>query len=63
MRPDRVSIPGPLALESNALPTALRGPTVCACVRMCVRGYLYSHVSGGQFYFETRGPKGPEPLT
>ena len=26
MRPDRVSNPGPLALESDALPTALRGP-------------------------------------
>ena len=26
MRPDRVSIPGPLAHESDALPTALRGP-------------------------------------
>ena len=28
MRPDRVSNPGPLALESDALPTALRGPEV-----------------------------------
>ena len=26
MRPDRVSIPGPLAYESDALPTALSGP-------------------------------------
>ena len=26
MWPDRVSNPGPLALESEALPTALRGP-------------------------------------
>ena len=26
MWPDRVSMPGPLALESDALPTALRGP-------------------------------------
>ena len=26
MWPDRVSNPGPLALESDALPTALRGP-------------------------------------
>ena len=26
MWPDRVSVPGPLAHESDALPTALRGP-------------------------------------
>ena len=26
MWPDRVSSPGPLALESDALPTVLRGP-------------------------------------
>ena len=26
MWPDRVSIPGPLALESDAIPTALRSP-------------------------------------
>ena len=36
MWPDRVSNPGPLALESDALPTALRGPTVCVCVCVCV---------------------------
>ena len=48
MWPDRVSNPGPLALESDALPTALCGPAVCVCV--CV--YLYSHVPGGKFYFE-----------
>ena len=35
MWPDRVSNSGPLALESDALPTALRGPAVCVCV--CVR--------------------------
>ena len=28
MWPDMVSNPGPLALESDALPTALRGPAV-----------------------------------
>ena len=48
MWPDWVSNSGPLALESDALPTTLRGPAVCVCV--CV--YLYSHVSGGKFYFE-----------
>ena len=32
MWPDRVSNPGLLALESDALPTALRGPAVCVCV-------------------------------
>ena len=30
MWPDRVSNPGPLALESDALPTALRNPAICA---------------------------------
>ena len=60
MWPDWVSNPGPLPLETDALPTALRGPAVCVCV--CVferererereRGCLYSHVSGGKFYFE-----------
>ena len=28
MRPDRVSNPEPLALESDVLPTALRGPAI-----------------------------------
>ena len=37
MWPDRVSNPGPLTYESDALPTSLRGPTnflslVCVCV-------------------------------
>ena len=44
MWPDRVLNSGPMALESDALPTALRGPAVCVCVRGCV--------SGGKFYFE-----------
>ena len=35
MWPEWVSNPGPLPLESVALPTALRGPAVCVCV--CVR--------------------------
>ena len=30
---DWVSNPGHLHLESDALPTALRGPAVCVCVR------------------------------
>ena len=38
MWPDRVSNPGPLPLESDALPTALSGPAVvCVCVCVCVR--------------------------
>ena len=36
MWPDRVSNPWPLPLESDALPTALRGPAVCVCVCVCV---------------------------
>ena len=60
MWPDRVSNPGPLALEADALPTAPRGPAVCVCVFLCVYvcvcvcvcGYLYSHVCGGKFYFK-----------
>ena len=32
MWPDRVSNSGPLAFESDALPTALRGPAVCVCI-------------------------------
>ena len=57
MWPDWVSNPGPLPLESDVLPTALRGPAVCACVCVCVcvcarakereKGCLYSHVSVG----------------
>ena len=35
MWPDWVSNPGPLLLESDALPTVLCGPAVCVCV--CVR--------------------------
>ena len=37
MWPDWVSNPGPLPLESDALPTALRGPAVCVCVYI----YIY----------------------
>ena len=53
MWPDWVSNPGPLPLESDALPTALRGPAVCVCVCVCVcvsereKGCLFSHVSVG----------------
>ena len=36
MWPDWVSNSGPLALESDALPTTLRGPAVCVCVCVCV---------------------------
>ena len=51
MWPDWVSNSGPLALESDAQPTALRGPAMCVCVGWG-GGCLYSHVSGGKFYFE-----------
>ena len=44
MWPDPVSNPGPLALESDALPTALRGPAVCVCVCVCVCG-IYTVMS------------------
>ena len=63
MWPDRVSNPGPLALESDALPTALRGPAVCVCVCVCVSEGVMSPVgnstlqkiiaifSGGKNYY------------
>ena len=35
MWPDWVSNPGPLPLESDALPIALRGPAVCVCSCVC----------------------------
>ena len=50
MWPDRVSNSGPLALVSDALPTALRGPAVCVCGGG--GGTKYSHVSVVKFYFE-----------
>ena len=38
MWPERVLNSVPLAFDSDALPTSLRGPAVCvrACVRACV---------------------------
>ena len=36
MWPVWVSNPGPLPLESDALPTAIRVPAVCVCVCVCV---------------------------
>ena len=35
MWPDWVSNTGHLPLESDALPTALRGPAVCVCMCVC----------------------------
>ena len=32
MLPDRVSNPGPLTYESDALPIALRGPAILGCI-------------------------------
>ena len=49
MWPDRVSNPGPLALESDALLTALRGPAVCACMCMCAYTVMPPVI---KFYFE-----------
>ena len=60
MWPVWVSNPGPLPLESNALPTAIRVPAVCVCVCVCMcvclcereKGCLYSHVSVGNSTFK-----------
>ena len=44
--------PGTSALESDALPTALRGPAVCVCVCVCVcerEGVLIQSCLGGKF--------------
>ena len=40
MWPDRVISPGHLALESDALPTALRGPAVCEYVCVTIQSCL-----------------------
>ena len=45
MWPDWVLNPGPLPLESDALPTALRGLVVCVCVCACVRACVRACVS------------------
>ena len=57
MWPDWVSNPGPLPLESDALPTALRGPAVCVCERERERerereGVPIQSCLGGKFYCE-----------
>ena len=59
MWPDRVSNSGPLARVRRATDCATRfAVCVCVCVCACVcvfvcvcvcEGYLYSHVSGGNF--------------
>ena len=54
MLPDRVSNPRPLALESDALPTSVRGPAVCAYVCVCVGG-------GGRTY-TVKSPVGNSTL-
>ena len=43
MLPDRVSNPGPLTYESDALPIALRGPARVHA-RVCVRVYVCMYV-------------------
>ena len=68
MWPDRVSNPGPLALESDALPTALRGPTVCVCVCVCVGVCVcvctYTAMSSvGNFTLKKSKPFFPEAKT
>ena len=58
MWPDWVSNPGSLPFESDALPTALRGPAVCVCEREREREReregvsKQSCLSSGKFYFE-----------
>ena len=44
MLPDRVSNPGPLTYESDALPTALRGPAggICKGLQCCNGVRLYA---------------------
>ena len=44
MLPDRVSNPGPLTYESGALPIALRGPSVCNKIWVCLN--ILSHING-----------------
>ena len=41
MWPDRVSSSGPLALESDALPTALCGPAICRLYNNIDHTYSY----------------------
>ena len=50
MWPDRVSSPGPLALESDALQTALRGPAIW--IMVCGYTSMFSSIftKGGNFH-------------
>ena len=41
MWPDRVSNPGPLTYESDALPTALRGPAVLVIRNVNISNELF----------------------
>ena len=41
MWPDRVSNPGPLTYESDALPTALRGPAIKTAELLSLKVYLF----------------------
>ena len=55
MWPDWVPNPGPLPFESDALPTALRGPAVCVFLRERERERERVPIQsclGGKFYFE-----------
>ena len=49
MLPDRVSNPGPLTYESDALPIALRGPAVCVSNTY----QIYGNFSVGQGVYST----------
>ena len=53
MWPDRVSNPGPLTLESDALPTALRGPadTLISKVNHSGGRVLAQYAGGSRFVF------------
>ena len=43
MWPDRVSNPGPLALESDMLPTALRGPAKLIASKKLITGEMIAN--------------------
>ena len=44
MWPDRASNLGPLAYESDALPTALRGPVILNCKKTKINHPLYLRI-------------------
>ena len=55
MLPDRVSNPGPLTYESDALPIALRGPAGFGLVRFCSKSVSVQVCSRGVQYITCIG--------